>query len=296
MVATTEESKSVVVVAEMDSAVPTKTMVVAETTPTTPKPTPLEVVQPTRSDELDERSDNELSPRANSDNDDAMKYGFGAGMRMYAKSLAMAEKQGASPPSVRKLTPVRKVDPVVVVKPLSPKAATTPNATLSPTASTLSPKVATPKVETAAAPVAAVATPKSPEPTLEEVAITTPAAAAAAAPAAVAVATPKAAAPAVAVAPVDEVAAVPVKSIACVNIVSQIQDFFGEFFRKTEDVVDDCHERVCNRETHSCASTAMKTVASTEQEDNEMVESSAAEPKEVDAAVAKEGEVTTLSA
>jgi hypothetical protein len=293
MVATTEESKSVVAVAEMDSAVPTKMMVVAETTPTTPTPTPLEIIQPTRSDELDERSDNELSPRANSDNDDAMKYGFGAGMRMYAKSLAMAEKQGAASPIVRKLTPVRKVEPVVIVKPLSP----TPNASnLSPKASTLSPKVATPKAETAAAPVAAVASPKPSEQTLEEVAITTPAAAAAAAPAAVAVATLKAAAPAVAVAPVDEVAAVPVKSIACVNIVSQIQDFFGEFFRKTEDVVDDCHERVCNRETHSCASTAMKTVASTEQEDNEMVESSAAEPKEVDTAVAKEGEVTTLSA
>jgi hypothetical protein len=322
MVLTTEESKPVVVAAEMESTAPTKMMAVAET-PTTPKPTPtpLDIVQSARSEELDERSDNELSPRTNnSDNDnDAMKYGFGAGMRMYAKSLAMAEKQIASSPPVKKLTPVRKVDPVVI-KPLSPTASATlspkgstlsPTAsTLSPTASTLSPKASTlspkastlspkastlspkaPKVETAATPVAVVASPKSSEPTLQEFAITTPAPVAA--PAAVAVASPKTADPAAA-ATADEVAAVPVKSIACVNIVSQIQDFFGEFFRQTEDVVDDCHERVCNRETtHSCVSTAMKTVASTEQEDDEMVESSvAAELKEV----AKEGEATTLSA
>jgi hypothetical protein len=286
---TTEEPGMPTVVSEIDCTIATtlsNKMGGEATTPVAPKtPTPLEIAVDEEEEKVpEERTDSELSPRDDSDNG-AVKYGFGAGMRMYAKSLAMAEKQEAGLRS-------KVVDhPVVAVKALSPKATLSPKAVVSPKTA-VSPKVATPKAEAAvvASPQAAVASPKSEPaalvdpPAMEIVPMTTE-------PAPAAVTTEVVKSVVTAVPPAaDEVAALP-KSIACGSIFTQVQDFLTEFFRKTEDVVDDCHERVCNRDSTACASTAMKTVASSEQaddKDDEMVEKSST-------AVAVEGETAAAS-
>jgi hypothetical protein len=303
--------------AEFDSAQTSKVG-----TPPFKKPTLLEILQ---ADDQEERSDTELSPRANRDNDDAMKYGFGAGMRMYAKSLAMAEKQeAASVPVVKKVSPMVHKEPIVI-KPPTPTAPVPPavsptgptSTAVSPTNASptdaspthASPTNASPKAPTPKAPTPKALTPKVPTPkaqtpnppTLkeepapgespaehEEVVAVDPPTAEEEKPATV-VQTKAVSVPASA----EEVAALPDKSIACGSIFQQIQDAIGELFRKTEDCVDDAHEHVCNRET-TCASTAMKNVASDDVA-GEMVESTnggAAKVGMQEAAVAKEEEAT----